>query len=101
MHQNKNQNKYKQHVPVLLNAVLRLLDPQAGESYLDLTAGYGGHASAILDLVGSLTSAVLVDRDQNAVNVLKEMYTGGTVEIRQQDFLTVSRELLAEGRKFD
>ena len=101
MHQNKNQNKYKQHVPVLLNAVLQFLDPQVGESYLDLTAGYGGHASAILDRVGSLTSAVLVDRDQNAVNVLKEMYTGGTVEIRQQDFLTVSRELLAEGRKFD
>jgi 16S rRNA (cytosine1402-N4)-methyltransferase len=101
MHQNKNQNKNKQHVPVLLNAVLQSLDPQVGESYLDLTAGYGGHASAILDHVGSLTSAVLVDRDQNAVNVLKEMYTGGTVDIRQQDFLTVSRELLAEGRKFD
>ena len=101
MHQNKNQNKNKQHVPVLLNAVLQFLDPQVGESYLDLTAGYGGHASAILDRVGSLTKAVLVDRDQNAVNVLKEMYTGGTVEIRQKDFLSVSRELVAKGRKFD
>ncbi|HVA11182.1 MAG TPA: 16S rRNA (cytosine(1402)-N(4))-methyltransferase RsmH [Candidatus Dormibacteraeota bacterium] len=101
MHQNKNQNKNKQHVPVLLNAVLQFLDPQAGESYLDLTAGYGGHASAILDRVGSLASAVLIDRDQNAVNVLKEMYAGGTVDIRQQDFLTATQDLLSEKRKFD
>ena len=32
------------HVPVLLEAVLQQLNPQKGESYLDLTAGYGGHA---------------------------------------------------------
>jgi 16S rRNA (cytosine1402-N4)-methyltransferase len=101
MHQNKNQNKNQQHVPVLLNAVLQYLDPQVGESYLDLTAGYGGHATAILDRVGSLTSAVLVDRDQNAVDVLQKMYSDGTVEIRQQDFLTASQELVAQGRKFD
>jgi len=100
MHQNKHQNKNKQHVPVLLDAVLHYLDPQVGESYLDLTAGYGGHASAILDRVGSLTSAVLVDRDQQAVNVLKTMYSDGTVEIRQQDFLTASQELLDAGRSF-
>ena len=100
MHQNKNQNKNKQHIPVLLNEVLQYLDPQVGESYLDLTAGYGGHAEAILERVGSLTSAVLVDRDQNAVNVLQEMYSDSKVEIRQQDFLTATRELLAEGRKF-
>ena len=101
MHQNKNQNKYKQHVPVLLNAVLQYLDPQVGESYLDLTAGYGGHAAAVLERVGSLASAVLVDRDQNAINVLQEMYGDSKVEIRQQDFLTATQELLTEGRKFN
>ena len=98
MHQNKNQNK--QHEPVLLEEVLQYLDPKTGESYLDLTAGYGGHASAILDRTGSLTSAVLVDRDPKAVKVLQEKYDG-QVEIRQQDFLSASRELLASGRQFD
>ena len=67
MHQNKHQNTYKQHVPVLLNEVLQYLDPQPGESYLDLTAGYGGHARAILERTGSLTPSTLVDRDQNAI----------------------------------
>lgn len=102
MHQNKHQNKInKQHVPVLLNEVLQYLNPKVGESYLDFTAGYGGHASAILDRVGSLTDAVLVDRDQNAINVLREMYADDRIEIRQKDFLTAARELLAQGRTFD
>ena len=101
MHQNKNQNKNKQHVPVLLKEVLAYLDPQERESYLDLTAGYGGHASAVLERVGSLTDAVLIDRDINAVNVLKEMYKNSKVEIRHKDFLTATHELIAEGRTFD
>jgi len=99
MHQNKHQNK--QHVPVLMDEVLQYLDPQAGESYLDLTAGYGGHASAILARTGSLTQAVLVDRDQNAIRVLQERTDTGKAELRQQDFLSAATELLAVGRQFD
>jgi 16S rRNA (cytosine1402-N4)-methyltransferase len=104
MHQNKHQNKNKQHVPVLLKEVLQYLDPQPRESYLDLTAGYGGHARAIMGRTGSLTTAVLVDRDANAVQVLREEFVNGTgdsANVRQQDFLTTSRELLAEGQQFD
>jgi 16S rRNA (cytosine1402-N4)-methyltransferase len=101
MHRNKHQNKNQQHVPVLLDEVLQYLDPRAGESFLDLTAGYGGHAREVLERTGSLTRAVLVDRDEHAINVLREEFPKGTVSIRQQDFLTASTELLAEGRQFD
>ncbi|MDB5164500.1 MAG: mraW, partial [Candidatus Saccharibacteria bacterium] len=61
MHQNKNQNTTKQHVPVLLNEVLQYLDPKSGESYLDLTAGYGGHASEVLNRTGNFEQSCLVD----------------------------------------
>jgi len=101
MHQNKNQNKHKQHVPVLLHEVLRYLDPKAGESYLDLTAGYGGHAAAILERTGSLTTAVLVDRDNQAVEALREKFTGHATSVLRQDFRTASRALVEQGRQFD
>lgn len=97
MHQNKHQNK---HVPVLLDEVLRYLDPKAGESYLDLTAGYGGHAAQVLARTGSLTPATLVDRDQQAIAALREQF-GDKAEIIQSDFLTVSQKLAAQGRQFE
>jgi len=96
MHQNKNQN---QHVPVLLEAVMTYLAPKPGESYLDLTAGYGGHASAILEITKA--SAVLVDRDQQAVEYLQAIYQARSVNVWQQDFLAASRELNQRGERFD
>ncbi len=55
------------HVPVLLESIVSLLSPQPQESYLDLTAGYGGHAQAILERTGAYSAAVLVDRDLQAI----------------------------------
>jgi 16S rRNA (cytosine1402-N4)-methyltransferase len=99
MHQNKNQNSL-QHVPVLLDAVLKYLDPQINDRYLDLTAGYGGHAKEILKRVGSLAQSVLVDRDLRAIEVLKKKFDGN-VEIRHQDFHQAAGELLQAQRQFD
>lgn len=101
MHQNKNQNQKKLHEPVLLAEVLTYLAPREGESYLDMTAGYGGHASAVLEKTKAPRKAVLVDRDQNAVNALKEWFSAGKPDIRHQDFLAASRQLRAEGKQFD
>jgi 16S rRNA (cytosine1402-N4)-methyltransferase len=97
----ENQNKNKQHIPVLLNEVLKYLAPQPGDKYLDLTAGYGGHAKPITDITGSLIEAVLIDRDKNAVRELQKIFPANTVNFRQQDFLSSSRELIAEKRQFD
>jgi 16S rRNA (cytosine1402-N4)-methyltransferase len=101
MHQNKNQNKNEPHEPVLLSAVLKYLDPKEGDSYLDLTAGYGGHAKAVLDRAGKTASAVLVDRDESAVKVLRDKFPGHTADIRRQDFLSASRDMIAENMRFD
>lgn len=89
------------HIPVLLDDVLRLLAPEQGESYLDLTAGYGGHASAILERTQNPKGTVLVDRDKNAINVLEDKFLKSGIEIRNQDFLRASRDLVHQGHTFD
>lgn len=101
MHQNKNQNKTDEHIAVLESEVLKYLDPKEGQSYLDLTAGYAGHAQAILDKTQSPAKAVLVDRDANAIKVLEKKYHGSNIDLRHQDFLSASRSLSQEGQQFD
>lgn len=89
------------HLPVLLHEVLQYLDPRPGESYLDVTAGYGGHARAVIERTGSAGTAVLVDRDQRAIDILTKQFGGRGTEIIHNDFLSASQELTGEGRGFD
>jgi 16S rRNA (cytosine1402-N4)-methyltransferase len=100
MHQNKTKNKNIEHEPVLLATVLQYLEPKSGESYLDLTAGYGGHAAAIIAKTGQPGKAVLVDRDKNATQYLEQLY-GDDVVILHQDFLSASRDFVANEKQFD
>ncbi|MDB5181429.1 MAG: rRNA ((1402)-N(4))-methyltransferase RsmH [Candidatus Saccharibacteria bacterium] len=88
------------HIPVLLEEVLEYLAPQDGDSYLDLTAGYGGHASAVLEGTNSPEKAVLVDRDTNAVRELTARF-GASVRIMHEDFAGATDKLVQEGKQFD
>ncbi|MGB3945666.1 MAG: 16S rRNA (cytosine(1402)-N(4))-methyltransferase RsmH [Candidatus Saccharimonadales bacterium] len=88
------------HVPVLLEETVRLLAPQPGKTYLDLTAGYGGHASAILEKTKNPSGAVLVDRDENAIAELQALKDSGAV-LLHTDFVTAARQLIEEGKQFD
>jgi len=97
----KDQKNQKSHIPVLLSSVLDVLKPIKGDSYLDLTAGYGGHAEAILHLTNNPKETVLVDRDQTAVDELKKKFKGQSVEIIKSDFYSASKKLVAENMQFD
>lgn len=89
------------HFPVLLQAVLHNLSPQAGESYLDLTAGYGGHAQAILERTLKPERATLVDRDQYAIRHLTETFGKSGAVIMHNDFYSASQAVQAKGYQFD
>lgn len=104
----------EKHFPVLLDEVLQYLNPKAGEKYLDLTAGYGGHAAAVmertlrkphnattLDEKQAGGQHTLVDRDQNAITYLRHKFADKQLEIIQKDFLSASRELAASGKQYD
>src|SRR5664280_252782 len=88
------------HVPVLLEATVETLYPRKGENYLDLTAGYGGHASQILGITGNYTESVLVDRDDYAIERLKSLSDKGA-RLLHTDFVTAGQQLTKEGHKFD
>jgi len=87
------------HVPVLLDTTLEMLDPKDGENYLDLTAGYGGHARRVLEKTKNYTDSVLVDRDSYAIAKLSEFSDKG-VRLLHTDFVSAARQLVEEGKQF-
>lgn len=89
------------HIPVLLHEVLDYLSPEEGESYLDLTGGYGGHAAAVLERTHNPKDTVLVDRDSNAIAELTKRFEGQGITLKQADFYTASRNVAEQGRQFD
>ena len=91
------------HKPVLLSEVLETLQPNPGESYLDLTAGYAGHAGKILAVTRNYKESVLVDRDENAIKVLSEKYPDGEfgIKLLHEDFYNAAQSLIECGKTFD
>lgn len=96
-----NQNQTNIHFPVLLDAVLHYLQPKKGESYLDLTAGYGGHATQILERTLQPSATTLVDRDHNAIAYLQQKFADRGIQIIHKDFLGASQELHTAAKQFD
>lgn len=99
----------EKHFPVLLDEVLTYLDPKEGESFLDLTAGYGGHSSEVLErtfkkdtlLKKQGAQASLVDRDQNAIAYLETKFKSTGVRLIHKDYRAAAEELKSEGQRFD
>lgn len=87
------------HIPVLLDETLKRLHPIQGENYLDLTAGYGGHASKILEITGNYANSVLVDRDDFAMQHLQAFKQKGAW-LLHTDFTSASAQLVEEGKQF-
>ena len=88
------------HVPVLLDATLAKLQPRPGENYLDLTAGYGGHAGEVLKRTDDYTESALVDRDDFAIRYLSELSQKGA-RLMHTDFLSAAKQLVEEGKQFN
>lgn len=88
------------HVPVLLETMLRDMNPRPNETYLDLTAGYGGHARAFLERTARFDGSVLVDRDALAHEHLQDLVEKGVKALRL-DFLAAARQLVEAKQTFD
>ena len=95
----QNHQTNGEHQPVLAKETLACLDPKPGESYLDLTAGYGGHASLVLAVTNAPSKLVLVDRDESAIDSLKKRFK--TSQIIKSDYLSACQKLAKDKARFD
>ena len=88
------------HVPVLFAETIGALKPQSGDVYVDLTAGRGGHATAVAQQLGPTGRVVLFDLDRGNLD-----YSGDRVRAAtgiepvpvHGSFASVARELDARG----
>ncbi|MCL5666792.1 MAG: 16S rRNA (cytosine(1402)-N(4))-methyltransferase RsmH [Patescibacteria group bacterium] len=59
------------HIPVLLKEVLEILNPQAGQNFVDATLGGGGYSKAIIEKVKPNGKLLSIDLDLVALENIK------------------------------
>ncbi len=61
-----------QHRPVLLEEVLKILDPRPGQTVVDCTLGWGGHSAELLKRIGPTGVLIGLDLDTDNLPKVKE-----------------------------
>ncbi len=71
------------HLPVMVEPVLRILNPRPGEHIIDATVGLGGHAERILRGLGPDGQLIGIDRDPRMLRRAEEQLRpfGGAVSL--------------------
>mgnify|MGYP001035675814 CR=1 FL=1 len=64
------------HTPVLLEELLELLRPQAGDVAIDCTFGAGGHAEAVAERLGEDGLLIACDRDPHVAEYYRDVERG-------------------------
>ncbi|MBU0722331.1 16S rRNA (cytosine(1402)-N(4))-methyltransferase RsmH [Patescibacteria group bacterium] len=59
------------HIPVMLNQVIAILNPQFGQKFIDCTLGGGGYSKAILERIGQDGQVLAIDIDGLAITNAK------------------------------
>jgi 16S rRNA (cytosine1402-N4)-methyltransferase len=70
------------HTPVLLEELVELLKPQAGEVAIDCTFGAGGHAEAVVERLGKDGLLIACDRDPHVAEYYRDVERAAPCETR-------------------
>ena len=87
------------HVPVLPRETVEYLSVRPGGTYADLTLGLGGHAAAVLGLLGPDGRLIAFDKDADAIEAARKKLAGfgGRIEIIKADFREAAARLKEAG----
>ncbi len=85
------------HVPVLVDEVRALLQPERGGTFVDCTVGLAGHARMLLD--GGATRLIGIDRDADALAMARQALDGfrERVTLVHADYREIDDVLAAQG----
>ncbi len=64
-------NTVQKHIPVMLDEVIKYLNPQDNEVYVDATFGNGGYTTAILEAANC--RVIAIDRDPTVLHRVQEL----------------------------
>ncbi|MEE9524666.1 MAG: 16S rRNA (cytosine(1402)-N(4))-methyltransferase RsmH, partial [Thermodesulfovibrionales bacterium] len=85
------------HEPVLLKEVMEMLSIKESGTYLDATAGGGGHSGAILSRISDKGRLICTDRDQAAIDELTRIFKDSRVKIKHSRFSDLLEEIREMG----
>lgn len=90
------------HIPIMVGEILEILGPRPGETAVDCTLGYGGHARALLEKLqpgGKLLGLDVDPLEQPRTEVrLRNLGFGPeTFLLKRSNFAGLTRALAAEG----
>lgn len=92
-----------EHVPVLAAELLDVLDPQPGETAVDVTFGAGGHARLVAERIGPDGLLIAIDRDPEAQQRFEQFAREAPCRTRfvREPFAQALEQLVADGLKAD
>jgi 16S rRNA (cytosine1402-N4)-methyltransferase len=61
------------HIPVLLPEILKIINPQAGQTYIDCTLGGASYTLALAEAVGPKGKIISIDADKLAIDNAAEL----------------------------
>jgi 16S rRNA (cytosine1402-N4)-methyltransferase len=87
------------HTPVLLNEVVKQLQPRRGGLYVDCTVGGGGHAREVLRACGPDGQLIGLDWDEEAIAASRERLRefGARVQLVRASYVEMERVLMSLG----
>ncbi|MBM4212193.1 MAG: 16S rRNA (cytosine(1402)-N(4))-methyltransferase RsmH [Gammaproteobacteria bacterium] len=88
-----------EHIPVLVEEVLEVLAPSAGDFFVDGTFGRGGHTARLLEAIGPSGSVLALDRDPAAIEAGRRRFAAEPrLELLHAEFSALATTVAAHAR---
>jgi len=87
------------HIPVLLDPILKILNPQPGQTIVDCTLGLGGHSAALLQRVWPNGRIISIDFDAGNIELSRARLAaiGGKFDLFHNNFAALPAVLEQAG----